>query len=88
MVIDQSTVLWPKLRGERVRLRSDQPLVETRNRKRLRANPLSTWELRVGELRLYDDVNEEQQIVTVRAIAVKDRSQVRIGKRQVGDEGV
>ena len=30
---------------------ADQPTVETRNRKRMRENPLALWELRIGDLR-------------------------------------
>jgi mRNA-degrading endonuclease RelE of RelBE toxin-antitoxin system len=30
-----------------------EPLVETRNRKPLRPNPLAPWELRVGPLRVF-----------------------------------
>lgn len=64
----------------------DQPTVETRNRKRLRPNPLSSWQLRIGNLRVYYDVNETPQLVTVRAVGIKDRQRVRVGK-QVSDEG-
>jgi hypothetical protein len=30
-----------------------QPLIETRNRKPLRPNPIAPWELRVGPLRVF-----------------------------------
>lgn len=63
-----------------------QPTIETRNRKRLRPNPLSAWELRIGELRVYYDVNESPRIVTIRAVGIKDRNRVSIGKRQGSDE--
>jgi mRNA-degrading endonuclease RelE of RelBE toxin-antitoxin system len=54
-----------------------QPTVETRNRKRMRANPLAGWELRVGELRVYFDVEEgPDAVVTVRGIGIKERDQV------------
>ncbi len=33
-----------------------EPTVETRNRKQMRANPLASWELRLGDLRVYYDV--------------------------------
>jgi mRNA-degrading endonuclease RelE of RelBE toxin-antitoxin system len=33
-----------------------EPLVETRNRKLLRPNPIAPWELRVGQLRVFYDV--------------------------------
>ncbi len=63
---------------------SFEPTVEDRNRKRLRPNPLAPWELRVGHLRLYFDVEEDpQRLVTVQAVGVKDRSRVLIGGEEV-----
>jgi mRNA-degrading endonuclease RelE of RelBE toxin-antitoxin system len=57
-----------------------EPLVETKNRKPMRANPLAAWELRIGNLRVYYDVEEEPKpVVRVRAVGVKDRNLVRIG---------
>jgi len=57
-----------------------EPLVETRNRKPMRANALALWELRVGDLRIYYDVEEESEpVVKIRAVGVKERDQVRIG---------
>ena len=35
---------------------SHQPEVETRNRKPMRSNPVAPWELRIGELRVYYNV--------------------------------
>lgn len=35
-----------------------EPLVETRNRKSMEPNSLATWELRIGNLRVYYDVEE------------------------------
>jgi hypothetical protein len=35
-----------------------QPLIETRNRKPMRPNPVAPWELRIGNLRVYYDVVE------------------------------
>lgn len=32
-----------------------EPTVETRNRKQMRANPLASWELCLGDLRVYYD---------------------------------
>lgn len=63
---------------------SFQPTVETRNRKLMRPNPIATWELRVGDLRVYYDVEEEpEQIVQVLAIGIKERNQIRIGNKVV-----
>ena len=54
-----------------------EPTTEMRNRKPMRPNPLAPWELRVGRLRVYYDV--EDDVVTIRAIGVKVRRRVRIG---------
>jgi hypothetical protein len=49
-----------------------QPLVETRNRKPIRPNPLAPWELRVGRLRKYYDVEQDPEpVVYIRAVGVK-----------------
>ena len=61
-----------------------QPTVETRNRKPMRPNPLAPWELRVGNLRVYYDVEEEpERVVFIRAVGVKQRNRVRIGKEVI-----
>lgn len=57
-----------------------QPTVETKNRKPMRPNPLAPWELRIGNLRVYYDVEEEpDQVVYINAVGVKERNQVYIG---------
>lgn len=59
---------------------SDEPLAETRNRKPMRPNPLAPWELRVGSLRIYYEVEETPEpVVVVLAVGVKERNRVRIG---------
>jgi hypothetical protein len=61
-----------------------EPTVETRNRKPMRPNPLAPWELRVGELRVYYDVEEEpDRLVIILAVGVKDRSRLIIGGEEV-----
>lgn len=35
-----------------------EPTLETKNRKQMRANPLASWELRLGALRVYYDVEK------------------------------
>ncbi|MBI1784273.1 hypothetical protein HYR69_03940 [Candidatus Sumerlaeota bacterium] len=58
-----------------------EPLVETRNRKPMRPNPIAPWELRVGDLRVYYDVEEgSAPKVLIRALGIKERDLVRIGK--------
>ena len=57
-----------------------QPTVETHNCKPMRPNPVAPWELRIGTLRIYYDVEEEPEpVVYVRAVGVKQRNRVRIG---------
>ena len=61
-----------------------QPLVRTRNRKPLDPNDLATWELRVGELRVFYDVETEPQpIVWIRAIGRKIRSRLYLGGKEI-----
>jgi mRNA-degrading endonuclease RelE of RelBE toxin-antitoxin system len=61
-----------------------QPTVETRNRKPMRPNPIAPWELRIGDLRVYYDVEEEpESVVYIRAVGVKERNRVRIGKEVI-----
>ncbi|MGL5083795.1 MAG: type II toxin-antitoxin system RelE/ParE family toxin [Microcoleaceae cyanobacterium] len=56
-----------------------QPTVETKNRKPMRPNLLAPWELRIGDLRVYYDVEEEPEaVVYINAVGIKERSQVRI----------
>jgi mRNA-degrading endonuclease RelE of RelBE toxin-antitoxin system len=61
-----------------------EPTVPARNRKPLRANSLAPWELRVGSLRVYFDVEEDPvPTVTVRAVGVKVRDRVLIAGEEV-----
>jgi mRNA-degrading endonuclease RelE of RelBE toxin-antitoxin system len=56
-----------------------QPTVETRNRKPMRPNPLAPWELRIGALRVYYDVEDTPEPkVYIRAVGIKERNRVRI----------
>jgi hypothetical protein len=58
----------------------NQPNVETKNRKPMRPNPVAPWELRIGSLRGYYDVEEYPETkVIVAAVGVKERNRVRIG---------
>jgi len=61
-----------------------QPTVETRNRKPMRPHPLAPWELRIGNLRVYYDVEEEPEpVVLIRAVSIKQRNRVRIGREEI-----
>ncbi len=58
---------------------ADSPAIETRNRKPMRPNPVAPWELRIGSLRVYYDVEEDAGVVSVRAVGIKERNRVSIG---------
>jgi mRNA-degrading endonuclease RelE of RelBE toxin-antitoxin system len=59
---------------------ANQPDVETRNRKQLRPNVLAPWELRIGDLRVFYDIEEKQEaVVHVRAVGIKEHGVLRIG---------
>lgn len=61
-----------------------QPTIETRNRKPMRPNPLAPWELRIGNLRVYYDVEEEPQtVVFIRAVGIKQGNRIRIGREVI-----
>jgi hypothetical protein len=56
-----------------------QPGLETRNRKPMRPNPVAPWELRIGILRVYYDIEAAESVVRILAVGVKERNVVRIG---------
>jgi mRNA-degrading endonuclease RelE of RelBE toxin-antitoxin system len=62
---------------------SYEPTMPTRNRKEMRSNLTAVWELRIGNFRVYYDVDEEEAIVDIRAVGVKEGNKVRIGGERV-----
>ena len=61
-----------------------EPTVETRNRKPMRPNSIAPWELRLGDFRVYYDVKETpESMVYIRAVGIKKRNQVYIGKEVI-----
>jgi mRNA-degrading endonuclease RelE of RelBE toxin-antitoxin system len=66
-----------------------EPLVETRNRKLLRPNPVAPWELRVGQLRVFYEVSASEPesevagVVHVLAVGCKKGNVLWIGDRKV-----
>jgi len=61
-----------------------QPKVETQNRKRMRPNLLATWELRIGAVRIFFDIQDEpEQIVFIRAVGVKEGNRLRIEGKEI-----
>jgi len=55
-----------------------EPLTPTRHRKELRPNPLATWELQAGKYRVFYDVEQEDQVVRVKAVGWKEHNQLFI----------
>jgi mRNA-degrading endonuclease RelE of RelBE toxin-antitoxin system len=62
---------------------SDLPAVETRNRKRLRDNPVARWELRSGHYRIFSEVDETARQVTIMAVGHKDHNRLFIRGQEV-----
>lgn len=50
----------------------------------LRPNPLAPWELRVGTLRVFYDVDERADLVNVLAIGVKKGNRLLIDDKEIG----
>jgi mRNA-degrading endonuclease RelE of RelBE toxin-antitoxin system len=61
-----------------------EPMVETRNKKRLGANQLSDWELRVGEFRVFYDIvaEEDRRIVKVKGVGHKEHNRLFVGGKE------
>lgn len=53
-----------------------EPDVETKNRKRLRPDSITEWELRLGKFRVFYDVHAPARIVKVEAIGYKRGSRL------------
>jgi len=61
-----------------------EPLRETRNRKQLRPNPFAPWELRVGALRVFYEVDaREPDLVNVLAIGIKRGNRLIVAGKEI-----
>ena len=60
-----------------------QPNQETRNRKKLRDHPVSDWELRIVPFRIFYEVDEQNGLVTIVGVGVKERETLIIGGEEV-----
>jgi mRNA-degrading endonuclease RelE of RelBE toxin-antitoxin system len=49
----------------------------------LRENPLADWELRVGEYRVFYDIDDDPGIVMILAIGVKSHNALRIEGEEI-----
>src|SRR5690349_19047142 len=64
---------------------SHEPTKETKNRKPLRKNELSDWELRVERFRVFYDVivAEGSQVVRIKAVGHKEHNKLYIAGKEV-----
>lgn len=51
---------------------AQQATQQSRNRKRLRPNQLAEWELRIGDFRVFYDVDAQNAVVRIEAIGYKE----------------
>jgi len=71
------------LNAIKVRLRHE-PTRETRNRKPLRPNPLAPWELRIGFLRVFYEVEAlGSDLVNILAIGIKKGNQIFVSGMEI-----
>jgi mRNA-degrading endonuclease RelE of RelBE toxin-antitoxin system len=61
----------------------DEPDKPTRNRKHLEENDLAPWELRVGDFRVFYDVDREAERVVITAVGRKTHNTLRIGDEEI-----
>jgi mRNA-degrading endonuclease RelE of RelBE toxin-antitoxin system len=60
-----------------------QPQLETKSRKPLRANPIASWELRVGKYRVFYEVAATVRVVAIVAIGHKEHNVLMIRGKEV-----
>jgi mRNA-degrading endonuclease RelE of RelBE toxin-antitoxin system len=60
-----------------------EPDRQTTNRKPLDDNPIAPWELRIGIFRVFYDVNQDDQLVTVVAVGEKSHNRLQIGGEEI-----
>jgi mRNA-degrading endonuclease RelE of RelBE toxin-antitoxin system len=64
-----------------------EPTVESRNRNPMRVGKrtfVAPWELRVADMRVYYDVQEEPEpVVVIEAVGIKVRSRVMLGGKEI-----
>lgn len=72
------------VRSEIARYLRDDPVAESTKRRPMEPNPLdAVWELRLGDLRVYYDVDRGTSTVTVLRVGVKRRERVLIQGRPI-----
>jgi mRNA-degrading endonuclease RelE of RelBE toxin-antitoxin system len=62
----------------------NEPLRETRNRKQLRPNPLAPWELRIGFLRVFYEVDAlESELINILAVGIKKGNKLIVSGKEI-----
>jgi hypothetical protein len=59
------------------------PEREPRNRKGLRSNPFSDWELRVGRVRVFYEVDTARGGVSIVGVGIRKGNRLTIGGREI-----
>lgn len=62
---------------------SHEPLKETRNRKKLRDNPIAPWELRVGKFRIFYEIKNDIVTIVIIAVGMKKHNSLFIRGKEV-----
>jgi mRNA-degrading endonuclease RelE of RelBE toxin-antitoxin system len=63
---------------------TNEPTLPTRKRKLLRPNPLAPWQLRLGDVRVFYEVQEEPTpLVTIKAVGKKIHNELWIGGERI-----
>lgn len=62
---------------------SHEPDRPTRQRKKLEDNELAPWELRVGDFRVFYDIEPANDLVIVLAVGKKTHNVLRIGDEEI-----
>jgi len=60
-----------------------QPDQPTAHRKPLEDNPLAPWELRIGDDRVFYDINHDDQVVVIMAVGQKIHNRLLIGGEEI-----
>ena len=53
---------------------TNEPLIETKNRKSLRDNPIAAWELRIDKYRVFYEVKEAAGMVSIVSVGHKEHN--------------
>ena len=61
-----------------------EPLRETRKRKQLRPNPVAPWELRIGALRAFYEIDaDESDLVNILALGIKRGNRLFVAGKEI-----